>query len=207
MNLQLKSDFRDYYDFMFDRSGEVFERYSKSELHRRDAFELLSRAGYQILPHGTAAQLYSRMGEQLVVAYDDPTAHCGNGKRRATLSSLPPETYCSLYRPQPAALSFRELWIGRLWIGLCYRSDDEWRSNVGNVAIISSGISEDIPRPDVFRDYPLVAVDLIESMENGYAVDFNTAPGLHYPIKDLLSATLVVDYLKEFLSTRYDPRL
>ena len=224
MKLQLKSDFRDFYDHMFDREGEVFERYARTDMHRHDAFELLSRAGYKVPPHGTAAALQAVFARTdgipegrtdthpsmpsgwTVVAYDDPLAHCGEGKRLDYLCNLAPETYCSLFMPQETAVSYRELWIGRLWVGLCYQSDDAWRSNVGNVEVVATGMSEGIPRPDVFKDYPLIAVDLIGSMEEGFAVDLNTAPGLD-PVRDMIRAGSVLDYIKEFWEARHEPRL
>lgn len=215
MKLQLKSDFRDFYDHMFDREGETFERFARTDLHRHDAFELLSRAGYKVPPHGTAAsirQTFHAPGDGWpVVAYDDPYAHRGEGKRRVGVATLDPETYCSIFLGTinniNTTVSYRELWIGRLWVGLCYKSDDEWRSNAGNVDVVATGMSEGMPRPDVFRDYPLVAVDLLGSMEDGYALDLNTAPGLSDPIRDMVRSGTVVDYIKEFWETRNDPRI
>jgi hypothetical protein len=215
VKLQLRSDFRDFYDHMFDRSGDVFERFTRTDMHRRDVFELLSRAGYKVPPHGTAAKIKSVFHAPddgwTVVAYDDPFAHRGEGKRKTGVNTLDPETYCSLYLGTLSEItatnvSYREVWIGRLWIGMCYRSNDEWRSNVGDVEIVTTGMSEDIPRPDAFVNFPLVAVDLVGSMDDGYAVDLNTAPGLS-AVRDMLRAGEVVDHIKEFLETRHEPRL
>jgi hypothetical protein len=43
-------------------------------------------------------------------------------------------------------------------------------------------------------------------MDDGYAVDLNTAPGLS-AVRDMLRAGEVVDHIKEFLETRHEPRL
>lgn len=212
MKLQLKSDFRDYYDHMFDRTGEEFHRYSRTDMHRRDAFDLLSMAGYRVPPHGTAHVLSATLDAhtpagRTVVAYEDPHAHRGDGKKLSVVSLLPPETYCSLYIPQTKAVSVRELWVGKLWVGLKYQSDDAWRSNVGEVITAITGMSMDIPRPAAFKDYPLIAVDLVQGEDDkGYAVDLNTSPGLD-SLRILLSANDVVSYIKEFWNHRNEPQI
>lgn len=211
MKLQLKSDFRDYYDYMFDRDGEIFERYSRTDLHRRDAFDLLGQSGYNVPPHGTAKTLKTLAGlagsteNFLVVAYDDPLAHRGEGKRLVHIDELDPETYCSLYIPQEKSISFRDLWIGKLWIGISYESDDIWRSNVGDVDIKATVPRTDVRRPNLFKQYPIVAVDTIG--DERFAVDFNTAPGISDPVKNILNPSVVVDYVKEFWHNRNEPRI
>lgn len=206
MKLQLRSDFRDYYDYMFDRDGDVLERYTRTDMHRRDAFDLMSSAGYRVPPHGTAANLrktFITLIGQTVVAYDDPYAHCGEGKRLERLNKVEDDTYCSVYlRPRQTPVSFRHLWIGQMCIALCYTSDDRWRSNVGEVSVVSLGMSHDMKRPATLDPYPLLAIDILPNpedgrMENGFAVDLNTAPGLE-SIRDLMRAGDVVKYIKEF---------
>ena len=83
---------------------------------------------------------------------------------------------------------------------------------MGNVSVVSVGMSYDMKRPAALDEYPLVAIDILPDpatgrMENGYAVDLNTAPGLGSEIRDLMSATNVVQYIKEYWYGRKARRL
>lgn len=80
MKLKLFSDFRDYYDHMFDISGEPFLRFSIDMLTKREQLILLTAAGYKVPQHGILEDLFNAgVGEKFVVYYK-PTLHAGKGK-------------------------------------------------------------------------------------------------------------------------------
>lgn len=110
MKLRLYSDFRDYYDHMFDLEGEIHSRRAEGGLHRREMFSYLESCGYHVPINGTVREVVGRRTEDyfhsmerdarhflkyqdsihlrsnfetnilLLVVYTDPTAHRGEGK-------------------------------------------------------------------------------------------------------------------------------
>ena len=116
MQLQLKTDFHDYYDHWFDREGQIFERMSHSGMSRREMFGFLEQIGLKTPPHGTPEQIFNTLSEQdkeaedlaqthdinffHVVVYLDETAHRGEGKILVPLTEAMqkyPNAFCSLY--------------------------------------------------------------------------------------------------------------
>lgn len=212
MKLKLKSDFRDYYDFMFDTTGEIFERMSTTDMSRSEMFLELWGIGLPTPMWGLVNHLSHNLPQETkLILYKNEYAHRGEGKAMTTLrDALCKErnTLASLYVPtlrpeQP--VSYRYLRIGNLvpfW--LRYQSDDEWRSNCGsNIEII------EVSPPSYLLSYrdkqsdPLLAIDFVHCLYGGFlAIDYNTSPGLdRTPICKQLTPTQVVGEIKSFLNS------
>ena len=77
--MQLFSNYRDYFDMMFDREGEPFIRFSTDYFSRRDAFKILDRtAGMMAVEHGLVKDLL--WSDKDLVVYLDEKAHTANEK-------------------------------------------------------------------------------------------------------------------------------
>lgn len=181
IKLKLESDFRDWYDWAFDSKGDVvFRRVTTDGMSRREMLCFLEKAGFNPPRHG----FFESMVEcDKIVLYTDERSHRGDGKKIVSVKEILKEGkfgdyeeyYCSEYIEGPP-VSTRLLQIG--WMGwmLEYKSDDEWRSNCGNVEIKILGPNHGLKR---WMDYPLWAVDFVKDKDGKlHAVDFNIAPGV-----------------------------
>lgn len=184
-DVRLASDFVDYYDHHFGLDGPIL--FSRSGAGpgptKPEQFDLLAAAGYNTPPHGLVRDVAGTYwGDERrhvldLVVYDDPTAHCGDGKRISRAGDEPPEKYCSAYLgDRGPGVSWRYLQVGRHHFWLEYTSEADWRSNVGDGAVTIIGVGLDAGYHPFFK-LPLFAVDFVIGNDL-YAVDFNTAPGI-----------------------------
>ncbi len=206
INVSLKSDFHDYYDHMFDIVGQEFKRMSVTDLSRSEAFGKLTAMGLATPAWGPVQSLYSTLpAETLVVVYMDEYAHRSEGKSRMTIEQA--IGHCnkiaSVYVPNiRSAISLRYLRIGERIFWLIYSSQDEWRSNYGDVSITNGAAPPYLKR---FRDaepMPMLAIDFVKCLYGGWlAIDYNTAPGLRgTPVEDAMSATEVMNEIVKWFS-------
>lgn len=196
-DIRLLSDFSDFYDHHFagrlDGDRPVWPRYAKARERDRAMDHLLLRCSGLETPEGQP--LGGWPGETLVVAYVDPRAHCGDGKRRGTVDALlydgvPATTYSVMWvgGNRSRGRSLRLLSAGRSHYWLEYRQRDpsEWRSNVGDVEIVFGmpgrieGRAYDAAgRLQRALKEPLTAIDFVDAGDGMWlAVDLNTAPGM-----------------------------
>ncbi len=207
MDVQISSDFHDYYDHMFELRGELFLRMSRTQLHRMKAFELLQSMGLTLPFHGTVKLVWDMLSDthRQVVVYQDPFAHRSEGKERMALRNALdkyPDAYCSLFVVSNS-MSWRYLRIGSTVWWLRYTSNDSWRSNQGSEVDICLVGNPGISVIDLEHE-PLLAIDFIRSIGGiFYAIDYNTAPGLKgTPIEKLKSPTDIVNLIKTWIDER-----
>jgi hypothetical protein len=167
---------------------------------RDERFWELARAGYAIPECGTFSNL-SRLNVPLVV-YDDPYAHCGEGKRLWKPGDVGARSsqFCSRFidtheRPK----SSRVLRIGHFEFHLEYTSDDEWRSNVGDVTCTLLRHFDVSREYDLIR-YPMYAVDTVHDPlhERNVAVDLNVCPGLPMDVINAVGRETLRESLRSF---------
>ena len=195
--LRLVSDFHEPYDHHFAGSHRtdlpVWRRWSRTTRTRADDHRLLLAAGLTIPRVG---RLDSFGPDDGVVAYIEPCAHRGDGKRRWSAGHLIdggvlPGTYCTAWVGDWAGgRSTRVLGIGRMfwWLSYKARGPGEWRSNVGDVEVaLEPGYPTDDQRPfheavgrlQRMLGEPLVAVDFVQADSGALlAIDLATAPGV-----------------------------
>lgn len=204
--LELKSDFRDYYDHWFAGSGQkadtVYERQSRSGMQRPAMLRYLKSLGVTTPAFGTVRELADRMTSAAqglpidtlyellrdsgdVVIYTDPGAHGGSGKIKLSLAAALkqfPNHFASEFIPNTTSghgQSIRYLRIGQRQFWLRYTSQNDWRSNCGNVEIEILG--EDFSSmPQTLMgpsQVPIFAIDFVFSTHM-YAIDYNIAPSL-----------------------------
>jgi hypothetical protein len=202
--LKLQSDFNDIYDVWFDCSADfIYHRMMKDNVTRPMIFKILNGLfAFKTPFHGICKytqHLFAKDND--VVIYTDEYAHGGNGKILTKYDEALeyfPDYYISEYiKTIVASISSRYLCIGdRAWI-LSYVSDDEWRSNVGDVKITIEKELEPICRDKC--KLPMFAIDLVQGLDDVfYAVDFNSAPGLKYTgIEDIVKPRDIVNLIKE----------
>lgn len=200
--LKLYSDYADCFDYMFDRIGEPFIRFSTNYFSRRDCFKLLEACGIKTVTHGPVRNLRRMYPDNYpFLVYLDEKAHAANGKivvcGDEKFNYL--DNYASIAKGFIPALSYRVLNIGNRQWKLKYQSDDDFYSNKGDVEIsIVAELEKDeqLPFPIYGRNF--WAVDFVTMSEiDFHACDFNTSPAIQgTPIEKLLSATEIVDLIK-----------
>lgn len=201
MKIRINSDFRDYYDHAFCGSYEkpdvTFERNSTGGISRSAMFAALESAGLLTPRHGLvrdlipglrtgASNLPQAFVEDLqVVVHLDEQAHAGEGKvllRLAEAETKHPDAFAAEYLPTVAgsgSISYRHLRVGSRMFWLRYTSQDDWRSNCGDVQIeFLCEAGRVTPKVSFFDLSPVVAVDFILIGRKMYAIDLNVAPGL-----------------------------
>jgi hypothetical protein len=207
MRLRLVSNWRDYYDHMFEVHGDDlvnFHRPMRTDMDKRAQLDLLIRVGQNVPHFGTLGALLEELqdDQDRFVVYDDPLAHAGEGKRllrRVEALQESPDLFATAYIPHESgrAISWRWLQVGDCPFLLEYVSDDAWRSNCGTVEIRvlqASPVRSVVP----LIPYPLWAIDYIPLNQGRtrIAVDFNTSPGLRGTgVEEFLTATEVVEAL------------
>lgn len=211
MKLKLYSDFHDYVDFMFDREGKPFTRFSEDFLSKKNQFNLLEAARFQTPMNNYLYKLvnYNFQAEKYVV-YTNPASHRGEGKIVLTREEIMLKFASGNYEPllncyasifietnDEFPRTHRILNIGSRQFRINYSSDDSWRSNCGNVKVEFNGeVTGNLKIPSPLEGRGLWAIDFVANI---FAVDLNSAPSLKGTgIEDILSATEVVDLLKEF---------
>lgn len=196
LNISLNSDFRDYYDHWFAYSNKtpsvVFSRLTTNDATRIENFATLSSYGLTVPEHGTPEQLHKSIakgtGDRAIsryaskthcVVFTDQTLHAGEGKQLMSfdqaIQQYPDKLASAFFAPKGQSTSLRFLRIGRRSFWLRYQSDDQWRSNCGNVDI--AVLKEFEPSKD-FGSHPLFAIDFVLVRGKLVALDFNTAPGI-----------------------------
>ncbi len=127
---------------------------------------------------------------------------------------LYPNIYCSEYIGYRPGESYRLLQIGERSFWYHYKSANDWRSNCGEVEIgqpieielwwMKFAISHNNPpaavRPIKLNDYPIFAIDFIDSEIGKLAIDLNTAPGLKYTgMEQLMSPVAIYSEVSKFM--------
>jgi hypothetical protein len=184
--IRLRSDFQDFYDREFSCLGSVeFVRLSRGGPSRPEMFAQLAAMGYWVPAHGRVRDLNSypscmgHMTDGLVI-HDDVAAHRGEGKRLVSVGTANcwPDAFAVAYVNSRSS-SLRHLVVGRRAFLLRYDSEDDWRSNCGNVRV---QVLSELPICDRRgRTEPMFAVDFVCQFGGDgrrWAIDLNVAPGL-----------------------------
>jgi hypothetical protein len=204
MKIQLKTDFRDYYDHVFyPDGGVIFERMAHDrQMPKQKQFEILRSAGLNVPELFQIGETYLHppaTSLDKIVVYTDEHLHCGLGKHLLAYSDLGSSDLPLQLNFTPwidstgslvEAVSHRYLQIGHLAFWLKYRGSGGWMSNhATNTDISIEDWCDLIP---TLGGYPMCAIDFVipfhkgspaifaDVLLNGTAVDFNTAPGLRW---------------------------
>lgn len=204
----INSDFRDTYDiYSKPKTDKVFNRYSNGGPTKRQQFEILKQIGCKIPPIGLVGEVYEKWWEdekvwiKAVVAYEDETKHCGEGKTLVSSRQMkhiqpsmghnrPEELerdrlwglFCSAYVGNSyntnKGRSRRYLQIGRHYFWIEYQSSESWMSNVGQGT--TELVDWEFNKCEYKYDLPIYAIDFVTSAATGnmFAVDFNISPGI-----------------------------
>jgi hypothetical protein len=193
MNIQLESDFIDFYDFDLPMSKPtariVWNRFHPTDVGKIEGLKQLKDLGWKVVPFGNVVDLLealpeeARVDEVEVVVYFDEYIHGGYASEKLPIqqAALECPTYnASLYIPQELYPTVYRLYgvgaerhVVKIW------SDDDWRSNWGNERrkrVFERVTTGSIP----LRSFPPVwCVDMVKTTWGDYlAIDFDTAPKL-----------------------------
>lgn len=186
LDLQLRSNVKLGYDYCFStRAQWVFLRMYHTEyldsrdIHRREMFAQLEKAGIQTVPNGPVEDLLRRRDPAFgVVVYLNEAAHMGQGKEWMSAEDalrLHPKAWCSEFIP-PAGRAVRHFQFGNRCFTLPFRSVDDWRCQLG-----PSSYSYAVPGSRYEHLFPHViphaywAIDFIPGTD--MATDFQFVPG------------------------------
>jgi hypothetical protein len=212
----LKSDFRDFYDYWFDNHYGVgneltFYRISKGGMNRIEIMEHFKSFGYSVPEFGFVKNMIitPEHKKQMWVVHTNIDVHRGEGKDLVSgekALSYYPNEFCVSYKGNPESVgkSFRKLVIGNRNFTIFYKSEDDWRSNCGNVECkIDLEYLSNVPRDKVFNrkfcNLPLFAVDGVVYNGEGYYLDFNIAPGIPKEIRSVISDKEIADEIKNWI--------
>lgn len=221
MNIFLETDFRDYYDHVFDLVGDhVITRNQKDTVTRTKWFNMMGSFGVNVIPYGEPkdikeflldgvedkATIRRILDTQKLVVYTDEYAHKGEGKELLTLrqaSNKYPEHLASRYID--TATTTRYLKIGCRHFYLNYTSLDDWRSNCGTVICEFVSEEEELTPEDIYvnpiQRTVMYAIDFVEFNGKMFAIDFNSAPSWRgTEVEKILSPRDVRDTIEKFIN-------
>lgn len=186
---KLQTDYNDYYDYQFANGDKIWQRCMTDGPDRIGILNTLKYLDLTVPRYGTDTYHY-----QDAVVHKNINSHCGEDKvyvflNRATIIE-PTDFLVEFIKPDEKATSYRYLSLGKYGWWLKYSSDDEWRSNVGNVKIdhipcpIPYGTTEYGNMINAFskldKILPIFAIDFVLSSGKLYAVDLNMSPGSRF---------------------------
>lgn len=230
MTIKLNTDFKDYYDFMFHPDGEIaFNRlmYDRT-LCKRDQIRIMQDIGLRTFDIKRCKfQDYS--DDQALVVYTDDRAHAGSGKCRLDRGqairkhpndwSIP---WIATTESNDESVSHRLLQVGNRAWWLRYEGTGGWQSNHCEstaIAVVEElqsmryyNVDHGLSPTSPLVNYPIFAIDFVipasrptpidfaDVIEWGYAIDFNTAPGLKWTgMDELLSPTEAYELIRAFM--------
>lgn len=231
MAIKLDSDFRDYYDHWFSGSWQqpdfTFTRNSTGGMSRREMFEFMRSLGITTPAFGTVKELVSKMASFLpaqpdanlhsiyldaagdVVVYTDIRAHAGEGKVKMSLREAfhhhPNDLASEFIVSSSEAQTLRYLRVGRRQFWLQYTSNDDWRSNCGDVDIKVLGEEFSMTPFTLMGEgtSPVFAIDFVFATHM-YAVDYNIAPQLAGTgIEEILPAKSAYDEIARWYEEQF----
>ena len=213
--MQLKTDFRDWYDFAFDNKGPVLDRHSTGGLSRPAIMRFLGTAGFQVPRFGLSKNLVPLLFADIgleqphpdidpcdVVVHTDINLHCGEGKLLVPAGRALreyPDCFSVEYirNDLRSGTSFRWLQVGEHSWWIRYWSAADWRSNVGDGGY--EIVSHSLRRPSSpLLCAPLFAIDFAPGDGDLYAIDYNSSPGLA-PLNGHITAAEIVDAIQPYV--------
>jgi hypothetical protein len=194
--VQILTDYRQWYDEIFDGEPPVFERmaFTRGGLSKSAQFGFFKSLLCAVPPHGIVKDLFNHLDSPCLgstipkslaidiqcVVYLDEYAHRGEGKERMALAEAVtryPNHYGCLYIPQSGPpLAYRMVRFGDLTFWLRQTGDpSSWQSNRRDHETVLEKQRASQPNP-VSR--VLWAIDFLPTPFGLLAMDFNTAPEL-----------------------------
>ena len=225
VTMQLDTDFRDYYDYAFPREGsKIFSRIANDRsMSKLDQFHLLQKLNLRTPMYGSPEILSANglSNDDLVVVYTDDKAHCGEGKKLVDLGLALQDHPCCLCSQWintsgnfDNSTSYRLLQIGDRAFWLRYEGIGGWMSNHCEDTNIYVETECKPINAEVLRHYPLLAIDFVfpvskpyedkVNLIDGYAIDFNSAPGMKWTgMDDILQPFEVYNLLADFVDRNW----
>ena len=194
--MQILTDYKQWYDGIFDGEAPVFERmaFTRGGLRKREQFALFTSLSCPTPPNGIVTDLAARLDMPYLgvsipplfktdiqcIVYLDEYSHRGEGKKLMMLSeavSSYPNHYGCLFIPQSGPpLAYRMVRFGD-WVFWMRQTGDpaSWQSNRRDHETVIEKQQVNHPNP-VHR--VLWAIDFLPTPFGLLAIDFNTAPEL-----------------------------
>jgi hypothetical protein len=202
MKLSLVSDFKDFYDDCFDSEGDVFTRNKSSNLTKPEIFQYLKSCLKLNVPvHGICNEMHRYFdNDNLVIVYSSFDKTKIDGRHLVKFSDAikfhPDKFIVEYLKGSMPSFVTKSFSIGkRMWTVTC-KSDDYWRSNVGNVQMNVE--SEVFDQTRVPSKMPLFCIDFIRDFDTYYAIDFDCSPTLNGSgLEQMLEPEIVVELIRE----------
>jgi hypothetical protein len=222
VRVTLDSDFRDFYDYCFPIVGDkVFRRFAHDGRMGKVAQYGIMRHHLDLNTLDFELVKCQKFGSPLdnIVVYTDAALHCGEGKLLTSFNhalDFHPEKWSTPWvntaGEYDRAESHRLLQIGgRAW-WLKYCGQGGWMSNhCGETTISVVGECGALTRDDfpILENWPMFAIDFVvpvsktigidfqDVLTHGFAIDFNTAPGIRGTgMNEILSAPDICELIR-----------
>jgi hypothetical protein len=152
-------------------------------IERQAMFEAFEKLKLPTPAWGAADNFHQ---QEMVVAYTDTLAHCGEGKELGKAWDFPPDMLVSRYEAEQPGVSYRYFNICGISAWFKHYSTEDWRSNCGD------GDLEEMPQFNCVQEIddqlrhafwnPVYAIDFVAARGRDElvlkAIDFNPAPKL-----------------------------
>lgn len=198
--INIKSDFRDYYDDLSNaESNIVYERYRQTGKTRAEDLKFLRDKGIQTIACGTVSQIIRPSMKKLVV-YTSPTSHQSSGKHIYSLNDvLNQYSNCvvSEFLENYGGYTVKYLQIGERRFRLMFLNPNYREQLIeGNMVAI-----EELQRQYNYAfGLPIYSIDYISNGCEMLAIDFNSTQCLKSIGMDkILKASDVVTEVKNAL--------
>ena len=218
MKLHLESDFTDYYDSAFDRSGQIFNRLRRNRFFNHVEGLYLLRWSFSLNTpefNPFVHRLQRRCSAPFILLSSPPENPFDLYGGRKYLwsgseSNLPPYyTFAAQYiEAADPGVMYRLVQIGNHRFSLKYKglTSGLWNPHILSQVFSVAWADVELPSPDPLPYFaPLVAIDYVRSKDDGsmYAVNMTLTPILAgTPIEDALSPDEVVATLSKAVHGR-----
>jgi len=221
-NVYLDSDFRDWYDYIFDHTSKdpshkgfhwnrMADATKGQGLNKEYQFLYLAQADFNIPLVGRVKDMPMPQSGKVVV-YTAPLQHCGEGKELLNYQEAQqrfPNSFASEYLDYEVGVSYRVLRIGFQYYIMQYASKNDWRSNCGDCEVTGIKALSNKYGLGGFGKMnlgPMVAIDFVPLSGHPHhlaAIDLNQAPGTkHTGLDHILSPSDLYHLIEDWFNAR-----
>lgn len=198
--LNIQSDFIDYYDDLSNNKSEIiYKRYISNSKQRATALKILRAMGIKTIDIKPVTQFYT--DTPYLCVYTNPNAHNNQGKsvvRVEDAKVIYPNYIASSYIQidKTKGKTMKYLQIGKRRFTLYFQKEDDLSISMGKLI----EVRESTPEYNRLIGLPIFSIDYISDGNEMLATDFNEVEELQrIGIQYYLDKQTIIDEIKEAL--------